>query len=104
MEYLPRCPNIVTNPPFKLGVPFANHALDLATSKVAMLLKLAFLEGQERRELFERAPPIRVWVFSRRISFIRGNEHTAKIGGGMMSFAWFVWEHGYTGKPTLGWI
>ena len=106
MEWEPRAPNIVTNPPFKLAVPFVRKALDLTTGKVAMLLKIAFLEGIERAGLFANSPLARVHVFSQRLAFVPGGTTSARKldGGGMMAFAWFVWEHGYTGKPTLGWI
>lgn len=106
MEWQPRTPNIVTNPPFKLAVPFVRKSLELTTSKVAMLLKIAFLEGIERSALFRASPLARVHVFSQRLAFVPGGTtNTRKLdGGGMMAFAWFVWEHGYVGKPTLGWI
>lgn len=103
MEWTPRAPNIVTNPPFKMVVPFVRKSLDLTTGKVAMLLRLACLEGQERRQIFETSPLARVWVFSRRLQFRRpGWEDTG--AGGMLPFAWFVWEHGHNGKPELGWL
>lgn len=103
MEYRPLAPNIVTNPPFKMVAPFMRQALALTTGKVAMLLRLACLEGTERREIYDSSPLARVWIFSRRLQFKRpGWEDTG--AGGMLPFAWLVWEHGYTGKPTLGWI
>ena len=106
MEYKPRAKHIVTNPPFKLAVPFVRKALELATGKVAMLLKIAFLEGLERGELFRNSPLRRVHVFSQRLAFVpSGSLPLRKLdGGGMMAFAWFVWEHGYTGKPEIHWI
>ncbi len=106
MEWKGRAPNIVTNPPFKLAVPFVRKALQLTTGKVAMLLKIAFLEGIERSTLFAASPLARVHVFSQRLAFVPGGSSEARKldGGGMMAFAWFVWEHGYTGKPTLGWL
>lgn len=106
MEYTSRAPNIVTNPPFKLAVPFVRHSLNLTTSKVAMLLKIAFLEGQERAILFKESPLARVHVFSQRLAFVPGGTTGARKldGGGMMAFAWFVWEHGYVGAPQLWWI
>lgn len=103
MEWRPRAPNIVTNPPFKMVAPFMRQSLQLSTGKVAMLLRLACLEGRERREIFDSTPLARVWVFSRRLSMKRGG-YDGETSGGMLAFAWFVWEHGYTGKPTLGWI
>jgi hypothetical protein len=95
MEWQPRAPNIVTNPPFKLSSGFVRNALKLTTGKVAMLLKVGFLEGVERADVFDHAPLARV----------HGLYSTNMNGkGGMIAYAWFVWEHGYSGKPTLGWI
>lgn len=104
MEWQPRAPNIITNPPFKLAVPFVRKALELTTNKVAMLLKIAFLEGVERAELFKASPLARVLVFSRRLAFVPGNKQRALDGGGMMAFAWFVWDHAHVGAPTIGWL
>lgn len=103
MEWHPRAPNIVTNPPFKLAVPFVKKAVELSTGKVAMLLKIAFLEGIERAAMFKSTPLARVHVFSKRVTF-RSASRGEVNGNGMMAFAWFVWEHGYRGKPTLGWL
>jgi hypothetical protein len=99
--------NIVTNPPYRLVLPFARHAVAITrrhnTAKVALLLRLACLEGQARRAFFESSPLARVWVFSRRVQFKRpGWEDTGK--GGMVAYAWYVWEHGHKGPPLLGWV
>jgi hypothetical protein len=106
MEWQPRAANIITNPPFKLAVPFVRKSLELYSGKIAMLLKIAFLEGMERAELFASSPLARVHVFSQRLAFVPGGTSEAhKLdGGGMMAFAWFVWEHGYQGRPTIGWL
>ena len=103
LGYPYRAANVVTNPPFKLALPFVNRALEVADRKVAMLLKVAFLEGVERGEMFRRTPLARVWVFSKRVTF-RNTKRGEVSGSGMMAFAWFVWEHGYQGRPTLGWL
>lgn len=99
--------NIVTNPPFSLVLPFARRAVDATAGtqrgKVALLLRLACLEGKARREFFESSPLARVWVFSKRVQFKRpGWEDTGK--GGMVAYAWYVWEHGHKGPPLLGWL
>jgi hypothetical protein len=104
MEYRFWAPNIVSNPPFKLAVPFIEKALDLTTGKVAFLFRLAFLEGMERRKLFESTPLKNVWVFSKRLAVHRAGDARNSLAGGMIAFAWFVWEHGYEGRPLLGWI
>lgn len=103
MEYKSLAPNIVTNPPFKMVAPFMRKCLQLAPRKTAMLLRLACLEGTERGEIYESSPLARVWVFRRRLTMKRGGFEGGESGG-MLAFAWFVWEHGYTDKPTLGWI
>ena len=102
MEHRSLAPNIVTNPPFKMVAPFLRQSLNLSTRKVAMLLRLACLEGTERREIYDSSPLARVWVFSRRLTMWREGKATGE--GGMLAFAWFVFEHGHIGKPTLGWI
>lgn len=97
-----RAANIVTNPPFRLAEAFVRAALPRAERKVCMLLKLAFLEGQERKALFVATPLARVWVFSKRLSFI----NATRARGGMMAFAWFVWDHAHPAHlpPMLGWV
>lgn len=54
--------DIITNPPYSTAGEFVLRALQSVEvgAKVAMLLRLLFLEGQQRRrEIFENAPPIR---------------------------------------------
>ena len=50
--------NIVTNPPYKYAQEFVEKALSIIPEgkKVAMFLKLTFLEGKARRSLFRSAP------------------------------------------------
>lgn len=104
METRARAPNIVTNPPFKYAEAFADNALGLTTGKVALLARLAWLEGKRRRIMFETTPLARVWVFSGRLTMVRGGDQSLAGGGSMVAFAWFVWEHGHSGPPTLGWV
>ena len=63
--------------------------------------RLTFLEGVAREEFFQRHPPVRVWVFSRRLSLLKDGQ---SYKGGMMCLAWFVWETGSTKPPQIGWI
>lgn len=102
MERRLLAPNIVTNPPFKLAEPFLARCLDLGASKVALLCRLAWLEGAARREMFESTPFARVWVFSRRLHMTRAGAATGK--GGLIAFAWFIWEQGHSAAPTIGFI
>ena len=95
--------NIITNPPYgKLALAMAQHCQNIATSKTALLLKLSFLEGLQRKQFFLEKPPIRVWVFSKRMNLMKDGQQYKN--GGMMALAWFVWKTGYQGKTTVGWI
>lgn len=103
LEWTLRAPNIVTNPPFKLAAAFVRQAARLKAEKLCLLLRLAFLEGQERAALFRDWPPCRIWVFSTRLSMWRGGIRTSEAGGAI-AFAWFVWERGVVVAPAVGWI
>lgn len=71
-----------------------------------MFLKLQFLEGKERRKLFEISPPKIIYVASGRLLCAKNAEFEAmrKGGGSAVAYAWFIWEKGYKGKPTIDWI
>lgn len=89
--------NIITNPPFKIGTKFTLHALNLASNKVVIFNKLTFLEGKERRDkLFSLNMLKTVYVFGERVGF--------NGGGGMLAFAWYVFDKQYNDKATLEWI
>lgn len=95
--------NIITNPPYKYASQFVNHSLDLGSEKVAMFLKLTFLEGKARNALFKKYPPKKVWVYSsRRKCAINGDFD--KTGSSAAAYAWFIWEKGFTGTTSIGWI
>lgn len=52
--------NIITNPPYKYALEFCQHALRLLPTdgKLAMFLKLTFLEGKKRKVFFQKTPPV----------------------------------------------
>jgi hypothetical protein len=93
--------HIVTNPPYNLAEAFIEHALESTTGKVAMLLRLAFLEGQQRHEKWMQWPLKTVWVFSKRISMYPDKHRT---GHGLYPYAWYVWDHSHQGQPEIRWI
>jgi len=92
--------NIITNPPFDISLEFAQHALKAATRKVAIIQRLAWLEGQKRGEFFRSTPLSRVLVFSRRVSMPPGGTDIPAKGGST-AYAWFVWDHRHTGEPRI---
>ena len=97
--------DIITNPPYRVAKEFVEKSLDVVEEghKVAMLLKLTFLEGQERRKLFERTPPSRIWVFSKRINCAKNGDFVRQ-GNGAICYAWFIFEKEFNGTPTIHWI
>lgn len=97
--------SIVTNPPYTFCQEFAERALGMVAigGKVAMLCRLLWLEGKARRRFFETSPLSRVLVFSGRVNVSRGGVDRGGEGG-MVAFAWFIFEPGHDGPPALGWL
>lgn len=100
--------DIITNPPYKFAREFVEHALDISIQgiKIAMFLKLQFLEGKARRKLFDENPPRIIYVSSGRLLCAKNAEfEKMKAGGGSaVAYAWFIWEKGYKGDTVVKWI
>lgn len=96
--------DIVTNPPYKWAQEFIEHALDLIPegNKVAMLLRVQFLEGKKRRDLFLLNPPKTVYVSSSRLACPKNGEFKGATRA--VAYAWFIWEKGFDGNTTLKWF
>ena len=94
--------DIITNPPYKYAQEFVEKSIDLIEdgNKVAMLLRLQFLEGKKRKELFKKYPPKYVYVFSGRINCAKNGDFIT-YNSSALSYAWFVWEKGYKGDPII---
>ena len=99
--------DIITNPPYKYAKEFVEKALEVTEDghKVAMFLKILFLEGKERKALFQSTPLRTVYVSSSRILCAKNGNFSAmeKIGGAV-AYGWFVWEKGYAGEAYLRWF
>ena len=98
--------DIITNPPYKYAKEFVEKALSIIEdgAKVAMFLKLTFLEGLSRRKLFDKEPPRTVYVFSKRKNCARNGDFDSCKTNSAMCYAWFVWVKGFTGAPVIKWI
>jgi hypothetical protein len=94
--------NIITNPPYRLARQFVEHSMECTTHKVAMFLKLVFLESESRYSMFIKYPPRTVYVFSKRLTLKKETEERKMSG--MLAYAWFVWDIGFSGKPQIEWI
>ena len=95
--------NIITNPPYKYAKEFVEKALDAIAPgyKAAMFLKLTFLEGQRRRELFRQYPPQIVYVSSARLECGKNGEFA---GSSAVAYCWIIWQKGYSGPTYVKWI
>lgn len=95
--------DIITNPPYKYALDFVKHALEISMEsvKVAMLLRIQFLEGQKRYEFFKENPPKIVYVFSKRVQCAKNGLF---IGSSAVCYAWFIWENGWYGNPIIKWL
>ena len=62
--------HIITNPPYKLAQEFVEHSKTIAKHKIAMLLRTAFLESQERYDFFQdKVFPLKcIHQFSKRLT------------------------------------
>lgn len=91
---------IVGNPPYKLALPFVEKSLELLGDGglLLFLLRLAFLESQERYQWWKAHPPKQVWICSRRPSFTN-NGHTDAT-----AYALYLWEKDYQGQAALDWL
>lgn len=95
--------DIITNPPFKLAFEFVNKALELTNRKVAMFLRIQFIESQKRyTHIFKDNPPKKIMPFVKRINCYRNDDRSLK--GSTTLYAWFVWDKEYDGKTTIEWI
>lgn len=97
--------DILTNPPYANALEFVEKSLSIIPNgrKAAFLLRIQFLEGMKRRALFDKEPPKYVYVFSKRALCAKNGDFNLQ-NGSAMCYAWFVWEKGFKGEPTVRWL
>ena len=99
--------DIITNPPYKYASEFVEKALETVTEghKVAMFLKLSFLETKKRYELFQKYPIKKIYVASNRLGCAKNGEFNGKDNiVSAVCYCWFIWEKGYMGQTTIDWF
>ncbi|MDR1090108.1 MAG: hypothetical protein LBL79_03455 [Prevotella sp.] len=101
--------DIITNPPYKYAQEFVEKSLELveAGAKIAMFLKIQFLEGKKRRSLFDRNPPKTVYVSSSRLKCVKNGEFVKsrkKKESSAVAYCWYIWEKGYKGETIIKWF
>ena len=98
----PRFDWIITNPPFRLGVDFVRQALARSEIGVAVLVRLAFLESEDRYEaLYKRNPPTVVAQFVERVPMFKGRLDPS--GSSATAYCWMVWHKTAAPRP-FAWI
>lgn len=100
--------DVITNPPYKYAQEFVEKALQIIPigNKVAMFLKLQFMEGKGRKNLFLKNPPKTIYVSSSRLMCAKNAEFEKMVAGGgsAVAYAWYVWEKGFVGTTILKWF
>lgn len=91
---------ILTNPPYRLAQKFVEQALEFCPL-VIMLLRLAFLESERRRQVLEHSGLARIHVFRNRLPMMHRRGWDGPKASSAIPFAWFVWERGYEGPTTI---
>lgn len=95
--------NIITNPPFCLAQQIIEKSLEIADWKIAMFLKLQFLESAERYDFFKNTPLKTIRVFCKRPTLYPSNWPIPK-NKWTIAYAWYVWEKWYKWEPIIDWI
>lgn len=98
---------VITNPPFKYAKEFVNKSLEISNKYVMIFAKLSFLEGKGRVDWWKELPLKYVYVYSYRASPLRNGKDRDEKGkkwSSTMAFAWYMFEQGYEGEPTIRWI
>lgn len=101
---------IITNPPYKYASEFIEHCIDKLTygGQLAMFLRINFLEGITRKDLYDKYPPKYIYVFRKRMPiFNNGQELDPKTGkpwATTLCNAWYVWKKGSKSEPIIRWI
>jgi hypothetical protein len=99
----PGTEGVVTNPPYRLAMRFAEKALAEAPY-LALLLRTNFLESTRRLPFFRRHPPARIWISSRRLPMMHRHGWQGPRAPSNTCFAWFIWDAKADQKQQLDWF
>jgi len=108
LDYLTASPRvdvegIVTNPPYRLAVEFAEKALK-EVPYLALLLRTNFLESTARMPFFKKNRPARIWISSRRLPMMHRYGWQGAKAPNNTCFAWFVWDGRVEQKCVVDWF
>jgi hypothetical protein len=115
---------VVGNPPFDQAEAHIRHARKVSFN-TAFLLRLAMLESDTRKPLWEEHPPSEVHILRQRVPFLEryedgtigplrkrkdgelvlGRDGRPKLAGvDSAAYAFFVWRSGHKGPSLMYWI
>ena len=94
---------VITNPPYKLAVEFAEKALE-EVPYLALLLRTNFLESTSRLSFFRKHQPARIWISSRRLPMMHRHGWQGPRAPSNTCFAWFIWDRISEQKRVIDWF
>jgi len=107
---------VISNPPFRLAFDFIEAGLRVARVATAMLVRSAFLEGQDRfAKLWSQIPPTFVLQFTERVVLLEGRliqagaidpfaEKQGTKASSATAYVWLVWIRGRPPSTALRWL
>lgn len=100
-------PIILTNPPYSLATEFIEHALEILPEGglYIALMNITYLAGQKRyQRVYSKGSLREIYVFSKRVECYKNGERPKDKCGSITNYAWYVFQKGYKGQPTLYWL
>lgn len=98
---------ILTNPPYSLATEFIEHALEILPEGglYIALMNITYLAGQKRyQRVYSKGCLRELYVFSKRIECWKNGEQPKDKCGSIANYAWYVFQKGFNGQPTLYWL
>jgi hypothetical protein len=98
---------ILTNPPYSLATEFIEHALEILPDGgvYIALMNITYLAGQKRYDrVYSKGVLREVYIFRKRVECWRDNDIEKYGGKSMVDYAWYIFQKGYKGNPTLYWL
>ena len=93
--------DIITNPPYKMIIPFVTHGFNLCHQKMAMVMYLTGLESKIRYYgIWNKYPVSHIYLTPR-------YHHIRQLGvlkHSQASHIWAVFDKGHVGPPAFAWF
>ena len=99
--------HILTNPPYSLATEFIEHALEILPKGglYIALMNITYLAGQKRyQRVYSKGNLREIYVFSKRIECWKNGERPKDKCGSIANYAWYIFQKGYSGQPTIEWL